>query len=282
LINECGENLAEKAGLGDLNRAIRTDRDRLSAFLYREGTEGTVAMDYTQVPDAAWHAYPLAMLSRMRFDFRHRPVPVSPGAHFCMGGVDIDRDAQTSLSGLYACGEVVGGMHGANRRGGNALTECVVFGHLAGKRAAKSAAQRVPHRGIATISAPPLSPSGTGKKRRYRDWSRRLQTIAWRRAGVVRSRGQLKKGGGELEQWRKELEENPPATVTEARMHDLLSGGALVLEAVLTASLEREESRGAFLREDFPCTDDVNWRRNSRIRLDRTSQQLLLEFVPAG
>ena len=282
LIDSRGKDLMPSSGLGDLNRALRVDRDRLSAFLYRKSKAGAVFMDYTHVADDAWNEYPLAMLSRMRFDFQSRPVPVLPGAHFCMGGVDIDRDAQTSLPGLFACGEVVGGMHGANRRGGNALTECIVFGHLAGRRAAAFVEDAGAPRGVVSESAPALSAKERKKPGTYRHLHRQLQALAWRHAGVVRSREEMERGKMHLEQWRENLVGLPPADADEARMHDLLAGGGLVLEAVLTASLERRESRGAFIRADFPETDESQWRKNSMIRLDRENGKLRLHFVPVA
>jgi aspartate oxidase len=137
LINAAGEDILARHGLDDVNLAIMSLRDKLSKIMAAEAQAGPVRMDFTQVPAEHWPNYPLALLGHMRFDFRRRPAAVMPGAHFCMGGVATDAQGQTAVAGLFACGEMVWGLHGANRRGGNALTECLVSGRLAGRGAAQ-------------------------------------------------------------------------------------------------------------------------------------------------
>jgi aspartate oxidase len=131
LFNEKGEDLLEQFSFrGDLNQAIVAQRDRLSIALYHASQNGDVFFDLTQVPEGEWEHYPLNFLKKSKFPFRDRPFLVSPAVHFFMGGVEIDEKAATSLPGLFAAGEVVWGIHGANRLGGNALTECAVFGAI--------------------------------------------------------------------------------------------------------------------------------------------------------
>ena len=88
LINAAGQDILARSGIADVNQGIVELRDRLSAAIAREAKAGPVRMDFTGVPEKHWSRYPLAMLERMRFDFRHKPVAVMPGAHFCMGGVE--------------------------------------------------------------------------------------------------------------------------------------------------------------------------------------------------
>jgi len=136
LINSEGQDILEKYGIDDLEKARLTKRDTFSAILYRESLSGSVSMDYRAVPAHFFQTHPLR---RIKFDFSERPLRISPATHFFMGGVQIDETAQTSLPGLFACGEAAWGLHGANRMGGNALTECIVFGRIAGGRAAQYA-----------------------------------------------------------------------------------------------------------------------------------------------
>ncbi|MBU2467140.1 MAG: FAD-binding protein, partial [Proteobacteria bacterium] len=141
LINAAGQDILARSGIADVNQGIIELRDRLSAAIAREAAAGPVRADFTGVAEEHWSRYPLAMLGKMRFDFRRQPVAVMPGAHFCMGGVEADADGSTAIPGLFACGEMLWGMHGANRRGGNALTECVVSGRLTGLGAAAFAGE---------------------------------------------------------------------------------------------------------------------------------------------
>ena len=268
LISASGEDILRKYGIDDTYEAIRKKRDQFSAIIFEEGLAGPVYMDYRKVPSFLWEKYPLSLLKKMRFDFRARPFAVSPGAHFFMGGIRTDELAQTSLPGLFACGEVVWGLHGANRRGGNALTECVVFGRIAGRSATRYA---LTHR------ASPLDPKEFPEdlvphpppaQKRYRELRHLIRDIAWRYAGVVRSEAGLKVGLSKLEGLDRELKETTPQTVSERKLGQDLMSAAFVLKAVLTTSLARKESRGGFNRKDFSQEDNINWRKNSCLLYD--------------
>ena len=184
-----------------------------------------------------------------------------------MGGVRTNDEGQTALTGLYACGEVVWGLHGANRRGGNALTECIVWGMLAGQHAAKQALE---------TPAPRREPEASGEsefagaleRTRYRELRRRIKEIAWECAGVVRSENGLRVGLQELDQVDRRLEQATPANASELRSRYDMMSASFVLRAILFASLARKESRGAFVREDIPQQDDVHWQKNSCLRYE--------------
>ena len=139
MVTTSGEDILRKHGINDIYDAVIRSRDQFSAILYQESLTGPVYMDYRKVPVSLWGKQPLSLLTKLKFDFRRQPFAISPAAHFFMGGVGVDENAQTSLPGLFACGEVVSGLHGANRMGGNALTECLVFGRVAGRHAAQYA-----------------------------------------------------------------------------------------------------------------------------------------------
>jgi aspartate oxidase len=267
LLNASGEDIPSKHALGDINEAIRKKRDTFSAMIFSEGEEGPVLMDYQQTPSALWDTYPLTLLKNMRFDFRSHPVRISPGAHFFMGGVRTDEEGQTALEGLFACGEVVWGMHGANRRGGNALTECIVWGMLAGQTAARRAlVAPAPHR-VSEGSDNSDFPKASGRMR-YRELRRRIKEIAWEYAGVMRSEDGLRIGLQELDKVDRLLRQAAPANASELRLRQDMMSASFVLRAILLASLARQESRGAFMREDFPQEDNANWRKNSCLRYE--------------
>jgi succinate dehydrogenase/fumarate reductase flavoprotein subunit len=266
VINNEGEDVLQKYEIGDLNEAIKTRRDDLSAALFKEGSKRLVYIDYRKVPSSAWTRHPLSLLRRIHFDFKNKPLSVSPAAHFFMGGVRIDENGQTSLPGLFACGEVVWGLHGANRMAGNALTETVVFGKIAGRNAADYA---LTHR--SSIS----NPKGLIKdfshhpsKERLPNIRNQIRETAWKYAGVVRSQEGMKEGLAKVTDLERELKGIVPKTIVDRKLKEDLVSAAFVLEAVLTASLSRGESRGAFIREDFPQQDDLKWRKNSCLLYD--------------
>jgi succinate dehydrogenase/fumarate reductase flavoprotein subunit len=268
VINDEGEDILQKYEIGDLNEAIKTKRDHLSVALFKEGSKGLVYIDYRKVPSSAWERHPLVLLKRIHFDFKSKPLSVSPAAHFFMGGVQINEEGRTSLPGLFACGEVVWGLHGANRMAGNALTETVVFGRIAGQNAAHHA---LTHR------APTSNPKGLLKdfsspivssKETLPHIRKQIKEAAWNYAGVVRSEKGMREGLFKLKELERELKGVVPKNISDKKLKDDLMGAAFVLKAVLTASLSREESRGAFIREDFPQQDDLKWRKNSSLVYD--------------
>jgi succinate dehydrogenase/fumarate reductase flavoprotein subunit len=282
LLDASGVDLAAKYGLGDLTAAIRRRRDELSAMIFNEGLAGPVRMDLTRVSAAPWEHYPLKLLSKIKFDFRRQPVAVSPGAHFFMGGVRIHENCETAAAGLFACGEVVWGLHGANRRGGNALTECVVTGRIAGREAARQTssgeiAATDPDRPHPAWSAFPTP--ATGELRRLRST---IREVAWRCAGVVRSEEGLARGLKSIPELEGRLGGINPGTIAEMRLKGDLTSALFVLKVVLSASVPRRESRGAFKREDAPREDNVNWRKNSRLAYDPLGGKVAVSHHPTN
>jgi aspartate oxidase len=268
VINDEDEDVLQKYEMGDLNEAIKTRRDDLSAALFKEGSKGLVYIDYRKVPSSAWGKHPLSLLSRIHFDFKNKPLSVSPAAHFFMGGVRTDEDGQTSLPGLFACGEVVWGLHGANRMAGNALTETVVFGRIAGQNAAHHALTHRPSElNSKELLKDPSHPIVSSKET-LAHIRRQIKEAAWKYAGVIRSEKGMREGLVKLKELERGLKGVVPKNISDKKSKDDLMSAAFVLKAILTASLSRKESRGAFIREDFPQQDDLHWRKNSCIVYD--------------
>jgi len=280
LINAKGEDLLKKYDIGDIDEATVTRRDEFSAILYREGLQGPVYMDYREVPGSLWKKHPLNILEKMHYDFRRKPFQVSPAVHFFMGGVWTDEGGQTSLPGLFACGEVAWGFHGANRMAGNALTECVVFGRITARNAVRYAlAHRLPS-SFPKGTSEDISRGVSPVRGQLKELRQQLRETAWRHAGLVRSKKQLNKGLGTLAELENELNRVMPQTVSDRRLKEELTSAAFVLRAVLTASLPRNETRGAFILDDISERDDRNWRKNSCLTYDSEQDVFMCSHYP--
>ncbi len=174
------------------------------------------------------------------FNLGREPVPVAPAAHYHMGGIRTDLWGRTSVARLYACGECAGtGVHGANRLASNSLTEGLVFGRRVASVLAEWLDQPFPS-SVRQIPPPPLPLSV--------DEVARMQRIMTRFVGVTR------KGEG-LEEAKRYFEDRAEH-LKGANFFPLL-----VCWLVAAAALWRTESRGSHFRDDFPDTDDGNWRR---------------------
>jgi L-aspartate oxidase len=194
---------------------------------------------------------------RHGLDITREPVPVSPAAHYQMGGVRTDLEGRTTLSGLYAAGEVAcTGVHGANRLASNSLLEGLVFGARAGAAAARDLAGERPRPGkastVAGRAAAPLSKEEASRAAAAELAVRkRVRRLMWERVGILRSRHSLERALREFEQIeRAPLRPGPRNFLTVAAL-------------VARAALWREESRGAHHRVDFPQTNDARWRVHS-------------------
>jgi len=286
LFNEKGEDLSGKLGIeGDLNRAVIAQRDRLSLALYETSQRGDVYVDLTQVPKEKWEHFPLNFLKKSKFPFHERSFLVSPAVHFFMGGIEIDANGSTALLGLFAAGEVTWGIHGANRLGGNALTECAVFGITGGRSVAEYTRQKACEQSPSNLFSDISKKRWERKARTYikkrrgvfdhpRDLLKDLRDLAWRYAGPVREGESLEKGLDRLASIEKRIERVYPATLKDLFKKRDLENVALLLKAILKGSLLRMESRGSFFRKDFPNQDDQNWLKNTCYRLEKGEFQI--------
>lgn len=281
LIDAQGENLAARFGMGNLNDMILKKRDDLSALLHEALLAGPIYMDYRDIPAADWEHPPLAMLAKLKFDFRNKPFAIAPAVHFLMGGIRTDPGTQTQMPGLFACGEVAWGLHGANRRGGNALAECVVFGQIAGTQAARWASthrmsESTPSGAQAPDNGVPCGPSAMAPLRQL---GRQLREVAWADAGVVRSGQGLRTGSASLRKIEADIQGIEPGTADESFKKADLLAAALVLRAIFAASLGRQESLGSFKRQDFPEEMESSRYGNSCIRYDAATDRMSVTFT---
>jgi succinate dehydrogenase / fumarate reductase flavoprotein subunit len=204
-------------------------------------------------------------------DITNQPMEVGPTTHYMMGGIRVDPDTQMSrVPGLFAAGESAAGLHGANRLGGNSLSDLLVFGKRAGEFAAKFAKENqslaIGEKEINDLAAKSLesfdrTDGGNPYQIQY-DLQEMMQNLV----GIVRKENELLKAREELNV----LKER--ANKTQVRGNREYNNGwhtaldlvnlLTVSEAITIAAIERKESRGAHFREDYPGKDDKNGKFN--------------------
>ncbi|MCS7058927.1 MAG: fumarate reductase/succinate dehydrogenase flavoprotein subunit [Meiothermus sp.] len=198
-------------------------------------------------------------------DITKEPMEVGPTCHYVMGGVRVDPDTQaTNVPGLYAAGEVAGGLHGANRLGGNSLSDLVVFGRRAGIAAAEYAAQQsgsfqVDEAQVRAYIAEALQPFNNPQGENPFTLMKELRASMQKNAGIMREEGELKAQLDILADLKKRAW-NTSASGSRAYnpgWHTALDIRLMVevSEAVVLAALARKESRGGHARLDYPDPD---------------------------
>jgi len=183
-------------------------------------------------------------------DIGAEPIPVSPAAHYTTGGIRTNTWGETTLAGLYACGECAStGVHGANRLASNSLLETVVFAKRVIERSL-----RVNRAGTdPTAGALPLTAAEGGEAPVATREG--LQELMWREVGIVRTAASLSRAKALLAAW--DATRGPPHDMASHELANLVTCSRLTAEAALL----REESRGAHYRSDFPEPQD-SWRRH--------------------
>lgn len=247
------------------------------------GVDGGVYLDCSGVePDRIQlrHRKVFAALAQKGLDLTRDWVVVSPAAHFFMGGIVIDLHGATEVPGLYAAGEVTGGLHGANRLGRAAFAEALVFGARAGQAAARfareagGAATPAPHPVLPYLAAGAQPVQGVLKE--Y--WAR-LREQMWQGAGISRDAAGLRGALAVTTDMMAELGRLTAPDVAGAAGIMELTLALEAARAVCIAALNRAESRGAHWRADFPALDQA-WRGNQLQRL-QDDGQLDTAFRPA-
>ena len=206
-------------------------------------------------------------------DITTQPMEVGPTTHYMMGGVRVDGDSQMStVPGLFAAGEVAAGLHGANRLGGNSLSDLLVFGKRAGEFAARFARENASARvndadadAAVRDALAPFDRSSNGAKGPYQI-QHELQDVMQDYVGIVRNEEDMRRALVRIEQLSNEAShvavpghrEYNPGWHTALDLRCML----IVSEAVTRAAIERKESRGAQFREDHPDKDSAYARFN--------------------
>lgn len=246
------------------DRAELAPRDIVARAIHSELTKSgadRVFLDVTHLPAERVSArFPQIYRYCLEhgLDITKEPIPVSPAAHYMMGGVRTNVWGETTVRGLYACGECAcTGVHGANRLASNSLLETVVF------------ARRVIERALAVGDEPAAAPPAPDAVRlpeprlvEAMPLDRpALQSLMWEEVGIVRDGEPLRRACAALSAWAATAPQ--PADRPSHELVNLLLCGRLAAEA----ALRREESRGAHYRRDFPQPRD-EWRRHVVFRSD--------------
>ena len=278
----------------DPERMERSTRDVVSRASYQEimagrGTPaGGVWIDISHLGAEEVESRFPGMTARSRImgrDLAREPIEISPTSHYHMGGVVIDKHCQTSVPGLLVAGEDSGGVHGANRLGGNGVAESTIFGGRAGDRAAALASERKlrdPDLEQVEVSvARAIAPLQRENGHSPFGITRELKEVMWEGCGVVRARKGLLHARDKIEELEKKAADvvavSGPAQANYAWQEAIdVTNQLTVARAMVESALVREESRGSHFRSDFPEQDDERWLRfivakkqtDGRVRID--------------
>jgi succinate dehydrogenase / fumarate reductase, flavoprotein subunit len=298
LRNKNGERFMEKY---DPKRMELSTRDVVARAIYTEVREGRGSehggafLDISHKPaeyvkkklPSMYHQF----LELADVDITKGPMEVGPTCHYVMGGVRVDPEtAAATIPGLYAAGEVAAGLHGANRLGGNSLSDLLVFGRRAGLAAAQYAKKigqtNLDQGQIDAAEKEMLAPFQNGSGESPYQIHRDLQDTMQKLVGIFRNEGDLQQALQELEKLKERAKHmhvegsrlfNPGWHLS----YDLKSM-LTIAEAVTRSALARRESRGAHSRIDYPSLDATTWgQQNNIIAAQRGAMTLRQEPVPA-
>jgi succinate dehydrogenase / fumarate reductase flavoprotein subunit len=296
LHNKDGERFMERY---DPEKMELSTRDVVARAIYTEvregrGTEhGGAYLDISHKPAEYVKRKLPSMYHQFReladVDITQGPMEVGPTCHYMMGGIRVEAEtAQTTVPGLFAAGESAAGLHGANRLGGNSLSDLLVFGRRAGLSAAEHAAQVGPgvvdaqqlEEGARELLVPFERPAGEGPYEIHAC----LQDAMQNYVGIFRNEDDLKKGLSEIQMLNERVAR---VKVEGSRLFNPgwhlardLKSMLTVSEAVALSALERKESRGAHSRIDYPKYAD-SWSKQNNIIL-RDGDQMKLKQLPIG
>ena len=273
LINSEGERFMSKYAPEKMELATR---DVVARSIYQEiiegrGTEnGGVYLDISHLDDDYIDEKLETMVLQFEnvgVDIKHGPIEVAPTAHHFMGGLKINTDASSSLDNLFGAGEVCGGVHGANRLGGNALADTQVFGRIAGVSASKAAKESELKSNEEMVREEASRIEGLIKKGsiKPKEFKNRIKNLMWEKVAIVREEKTLNEALGQLQEMQKELAD---LDVSDKKQYN--TDLVIALEVInmieiciltVKSAIIRRESRGAHFRSDFPETKD-EWKKS--------------------
>jgi succinate dehydrogenase / fumarate reductase, flavoprotein subunit len=281
-------------------------RDHIARCIVREIKEGRgsphggvyldIAWIKERLPDAAEHIKRKLPSMYHQFkqladiDITEQPMEVGPTTHYIMGGVHVDPDTQMSrVPGLFAAGECAAGINGANRLGGNSLSDLLVFGKRAGEFAARFAKDNTPGKidndRIDIVARQALAPFERDGGENPYEVQRDLQELMQDNVGIVRTESEMQHAFSELQKLKQRADrsgvvghrEFNPGWHTALDLKNLLT----VSEATTLAAIERKESRGAQFREDYPNKEERFAKVNTMIsKADDGSMRVRLDPLP--
>ncbi len=270
LLDDAGTSIFRKA---KIDEPWKLTRDAFSILIAKEmlggGSEKPVFFDCTKIPaerikDDLILGKTINDLASKHVPVSTKPFGVSPYAHFVMGGVKSNPNCETLVPGLYAAGEAMGGPHGANRIGGNALAAAIAFGFRSGMAASlycgtvDHGSDEAFHAAISQLTEQVASPGTTDAAKVKAD----VQSEMWKNAGILRRREGLESALLRFNALReiRPKSSNPVEKLLLPMMLD-------TAEIIAISAMVREESRGAHCRLDYPSTND-QWLKRIKIRLE--------------
>ncbi len=294
LRNKDGERFMQRY---DPEKMELSTRDVVARAIYTEAREGRgtehggAYLDISHKPAEYVKRKLPSMYHQFReladVDITQGPMEVGPTCHYMMGGIRVEAEtAQTTLPGLFAAGEAAAGLHGANRLGGNSLSDLLVFGRRAGQSATEYAKQAGPvnieadqvEEGSRAMLEPFERPAGESPYDVHRDLQETMQNYV----GIFRNESDLRTGLSELQKLK---ERAGRVRVEGSRLFNPgwhlaqdLRSMLTVSEAVALSALERKESRGAHSRIDYPNYDG-RWGKQNNI-VERDGDQMQLKQSP--
>ena len=273
LMNKDGERFMSKYAPEKMELATR---DVVARSIYQEIIEGRgtknggVYLDISHLDDDYIDEKLETMVLQFEnvgVDIKHGPIEVAPTAHHFMGGLKIKEDASTSLKNLFGAGEVCGGVHGANRLGGNALADTQVFGKIAGvsaSQASKDCELKVNDEQVEKEASriESLIKEGSIKPKEFKN---NIKNLMWEKVAIVRDEKTLNEALAELQQMQKDLDKMDVKDTSQYNS-DLVTALEvinMVEICILTvkSAILRRESRGAHFRSDFPESKD-EWKKS--------------------
>ncbi|NHV45784.1 MAG: FAD-binding protein [Candidatus Verstraetearchaeota archaeon] len=246
IVNEEGNSIFKK---NKIDEPYKLTRDALSILMAKEMKNGKLYLDCTSIKsDDPQLLSVINDLESKGVPIRTKKIGVSPYAHFFMGGLKANPNGETNINGLFVAGEAMGGVHGANRIGGNALTACIVFGFRAGTSASlfSSTTDYADEKILKEKTSELIEKINTKGEKDPSEIKSIIREKMWNNVGIIRNKEGL---------------EEALATFNSLRRYNVSSSsidGLLVpmmldcAELITFSALLREESRGAHYREDFP------------------------------
>ena len=256
---------------GEQSGVYTATRDQTTYAIFQEveagrgSPHGGAYLDFRMVPEQKLkEAFGpvIDILASQGIDLTKDMVEVSPMAHFMLGGIRVDANMATSVPGLYACGEAISGMHGANRLSGNAITEALVTGRIAGEQAALKRTNRM---GITDVKVREewdklqqfWHPRQVDKDEvSMLAMRRELQQIMWDGAGPLRTEQSLRQALEKVQHLRRQCADSAlsrPKRYALSLVEKIeIDNMMAVSEAIILGALHRKESRGAHVRLDYP------------------------------
>ena len=301
LLNQNGERFMERYAPKSIDLA---PRDVVARAIEREIAEGRgdeggyVHLDLRHLgADRIMERLPGIRQIAMDFagvDPIQDPVPIQPGQHYSMGGIDVDVNGASTLPGLYAAGECACvSVHGANRLGGNSLVETVVFGRLVAEKIIEDVANITPP-DDASAKAAVTSVNGRidgilqreGGERVFMIRDMMTDTMS-SKFGIFRDEQNMQQGLGQIKKMQGRVSlaspQNKERQLNQALVRFLeLEGMLLLAEAVARGALAREESRGSHTRTDYPERDDRNFLKHTLVGLRDETMYVSYKPVTLG